>query len=197
MNISFLKTLLSIAITLSTPLTLRADNVVFHILTSSVTVTTNGSTSRLGGPGCGFVFMQPDVCLILLTPPSAGTNPDDNLHLFVAYSEPGDPTTIADSLQVGAGSLPFPPFIPFYQINFSAAGPAGGGPCGTACIGPVTGLLQTAFTLDWFNAAGAIVSSDTVSFESGTGVPEPSSIPWLLTALAILGVAIRQRKSAA
>jgi len=112
----------------------------------------------------------------------------------VAYSEPGDPTTIADTLQVGAGSLPFPPFIPFYQINFSAEG---GGACGTACIGPVTGSLQTAFTLDWFNAAGAIVSTDTISFQSGTGVPEPSSIPWLLTALAISGVAIRQRKSAA
>jgi len=76
MNISCLKTLLGVAITLSIPIILPADNIVFDVLTNSVTVTTNGSTSRLGGPGCGFVFMQPDVCVILLIPPSAGTNPE-------------------------------------------------------------------------------------------------------------------------
>jgi hypothetical protein len=60
MNISCLKTLLGTVIALSILLTLHADNIVFNDLTSNVTVTTDGSTSRLGGPGCGFVFMDPN-----------------------------------------------------------------------------------------------------------------------------------------
>src|ERR1035438_6946066 len=182
------------------PTDMHADNIVFNDLTSNVTVTTDGSTSRLGGPGCGFVFMDPNEdCVILLTAPSAGTHPDDNLSLFVAYSEPADLTKVSDSLEVTGGSLPFPPFISFYDIHFFSAGPTNNTPCNTVpngCIGPETGSLQTAFTLNWFNDSGAIVSTDTVSFESGP-VPEPSTIPWLLTTSALLGIAIRRRKSAA
>jgi hypothetical protein len=190
MNISCLKTFLGIAITLSIPLTLRADNIVFDVLPSGITGTTNGSASRLGGPGCGF-GMEPDACIIFLTPPSAGTLPGGGT-LFVVFSEPGDPAIVSSSLEVGAGSLPFPPFIPFYVLQFSPTGPSSGTPCNTLLNGCISAL-----TLDWFNNSGAIVSSDTITVESGTVVPEPSSIPWLLTALAISGVAIRQRKSAA
>jgi hypothetical protein len=199
MNTSFLKNLLGIMIALSIPLALRADNIVFDVQANSVTVTTNGSTSRLGGPGCGFVFMDPNRdCEILLTPPSLGTHPVSNLFEFVAYSEPGDPLDVADSVEVTTGQLPFPPFIFFYDIHFFSAVTTIT-PCDTVlngCIGPATGALQTVFTLDWLNDVGAVASTDTISFESGA-VPEPSAIPWLLATSAVLGIAVRRRKTSA
>jgi hypothetical protein len=197
MNTSALKTLLGIVIALSIPLALHADNIVFDVLANSVTVITNGSTLRLGGPGCGFVFMEPEACVILLTPPSAGTHPGGSFQL-INYSEPGNPLDVADTLEISPGSLPFPPFIPNYTIDFSAYLNAGA-PCDaflSGCIGPATGSPQTAFTLDWFNSVGAVVSTDTVNVESGA-VPEPSAIPWLLVASALLGIAVRRRKYAA
>ena len=199
MNMSCLKTLLGMAIALSIPLTLHADKIVFNDLTENVSITTDGSTSRLAGPGCGFVFMDPNEdCVLLLTAPSVGTHPDGNLSLLVSYSEPGDPATVSDTLQVTVGNLPFPPFISFYDIHFFSAEQIIT-PCNTVpngCIGPETGSVQTAFTLNWLDSAGAIVSTDTISFQSGPAVPEPSTIPWLLTTLAILGMAIRRRSSA-
>jgi hypothetical protein len=104
---------------------------------------------------------------------------------------------VSDSLQVTGGNLAFPPFFPIYVIHFFSAGPTNNTPCNTVlngCIGPETGSLQTAFTLDWLDNSGAIASTDTISFESGIGIPEPSSIPWLLTTLAVLALAIRHCK---
>jgi hypothetical protein len=199
MNISCLRTLFGIAITLCVPLTLRADHIVFNDLSENVTVTTDGSTSRLAGPGCSFVLMDPNEdCVLLLTAPSLGALPDFSLFQLVSYSEPGDPLDVSDSLQVNGGTLAFPPFFPFYDIHFSSAENTIT-PCDTVlngCIGPETGSIQTAFTLDWFDSTGAIVSTDIISFQSGT-VPEPSAIPWLLAASALLGIAIQRRKSAA
>ena len=193
MNTLYLRALLGFVITLGISLTLRADNIVFNVLPD--TVTTDGSTSRLGGPGCGFVFMDPNKdCVILLTAPLPGTHPDDSVFLYESYSKPGDPTTVADTVQVSGGSLPFPPFISFYDIHFSSAVNTVT-PCNTVlngCIGPENGGLQQVFTVDWRDNSGATVATDTISIQSGVPAPEPSTLPWLLTASVGLGIAFRR-----
>ncbi len=193
MNQSCLRTLFGLFIAFSISLPIRADNIVFNTVPD--TVTTNGSQSRLGGPGCGFVFMDPNKdCVILLTAPEPGTGPVSQVFLFAAYSQPGNPTTVADSVQVSAGSLPFPPFISFYDIHFFAAVNTVT-PCNTvavACIGPANGSIQNVFTVDWVDNLGDVVSSDTISINSGVPTPEPSTMPWLITASIALALCIRR-----
>jgi hypothetical protein len=108
--------------------------------------------------------------------------------MLINYSEPGNPLDVADSVEVTPGQLPFPPFIPYYDIDFSAYLNAGD-PCAgflNGCIGPATGSPQTAFTLDWFSGVGAVVSTDTINVESGT-VPEPSGDPLVAGSIGTLG----------
>jgi hypothetical protein len=95
---------------------------------------------------------------------------------------------------VSTAFLPFPPFISYYDVHFFAAVNTMV-PCNTVsavCLGPENGGLQNVLTLDWIDNSGDIVSTDTVSIQSGIPTPEPAALPWLLAASATLGIAIRR-----
>lgn len=159
-----------------------AATVLFNDLSDQVSVTISDLSPRITFPGCNFVPFDPNEdCLIHLLPPAPGTHADPSQSTLVAsFSEPGDPAKVSDTITVQAGEDLF--FgVEDFSIHFFSAGPADFTPCSgvlNGCSGPETGGIQPVFTLNWLDDAGALVSTDTVSFESA--VPEPSYAPWML-----------------
>jgi PEP-CTERM motif len=185
----------TLALLFSLPLFLNAGTITF--LDLSDTTTYVDDTGRAPNLNCA----TPESCFGNLSAP-AGLHAQPG-GLFANIMEPGT-TSVSDRV-ARQGSDPS-----FVQLQFtsdcsptSCGADSGLNTCivNGGCSITEDGTVQTAFTLNWLDANGNIVTTDTIKFQSDVsevagvpGVPEPSAL--LLVGIggaAILLVALRKR----
>ena len=172
--------------------TAKADTIVFHDLTDTVTV--DGS-SRLAPVSPAVVMCVGELCTVRLNAPTGYTFSSTTLPLLYRIAESAG-GTVSDRLL-------HPVFVvgsSFVQFTFdSDVFEPGVVPCTTpggvgTCDVVENGLLQLAGTITW-SKTGSPNIIDSVGFESDV-VPEPASLILFGSGLAIAGAFLRRRRHA-
>ncbi len=177
----------------------RADSVIFHDTTDTVTATTSASdptNPRITISQCGITTPDPffatglllEACTATLSAPSGATGLNLSGGGFMAFGE-GDGTA--------SDFIAFELSLPTTTITFFSDTSAGI-PCSDffgGCAVTEDGTVQSSETLTWLDNSGAILATDNVSFQSDVEVvPEPASLALLGSGLlAIIGYTRRRR----
>jgi hypothetical protein len=181
----------TMALLFSVPLFLSAGTITFRDLSDTLTYVDD--TGRAPNLNCTATSVEE--CFGNLSAP-AGDHAQQGA-LFANIMEPGT-TSISDKVSRQGSD---PSFVALtFTSDSTSSGESGLGLCSAngGCSITEDGTVQTAFTINWLDANGNIVTTDTIKFQSDVsevpGVPEPSAL--LLVGIggaAILLVALRKR----
>jgi len=171
----------------------KADTIVFHDLTDTVTV--DGST-RLAPAAGATVMCTGEVCTVTLNAPTGLVFKSTTLPLLYRIAEGSLTGTVSDrfvhaAFVVGSSSV---------QFTFASdVDPAVGVPCTTAggigtCDAVENGLVQIAGTITW-GTPGTVANNivDNVAYVSDVE-PEPASLILFGSGLVIAGGFLRRRR---
>jgi hypothetical protein len=174
----------------------RADNVIFHDTTDTVTATTSASdptNPRITISQCGITTPDPvfgtglllEACTATVSAPSGATAISLTGPFSTVFGE-GD-GTVSDFI---ASTFNLPTTTIEFLSDTSV-----GIPCSGACVVTEDGTVQSFGTLTWLDKNGAVLATDNVSFQSDVEVvPEPASVALLGSGLlSIIGYTRRRR----
>lgn len=163
----------------------KADTIIFHDLVDTLTVEQIGTDSTIVSICNTINVGNTERCSIAVT--RLTLNVDFTPIPAVYIREAGAPVGQFSDVLSPPSTISINSYSFFFDSNLDGvpiSGPTNCGAPGSNCIYmDETGSVQTAFTLNWRNSAGAIVGSDLIRFESdveGGAVPEPSGATFLI-----------------